>query len=72
MREPTIRTERFGRDRYVLVTFELNEKTPEHVSIWFIDLENPEEPPEAERERLITRARDLLRQTAGPRARKKA
>jgi hypothetical protein len=72
MREPTIRTEIFGRDRYVLVTFELNEKTPEYVSTWFINPENPEETPEAERERLIARARDLLRQTAGPQPRKKA
>jgi hypothetical protein len=72
MREPTIRTEMFGRDRYVTVTFELNEKTSEHVSAWFIDPENPEEAPEAERERLMARARDLLRKTAGPRPRKTA
>ena len=69
MREPTIRSGIFGRNRYVLVTFELNEKTAEHVSAWFIDPENPEETPEAERERLIATARDRLRQAAGPRPR---
>ena len=69
MREPTIRTEMFGRDRYVLVTFALSENTPEYVSAWFIDPENPEETSEAERDRLIARARDLLRQTAGPKPR---
>jgi len=71
MREPTIRTEIFGRDRYVLVTFELNEKTPEYVSAWFIDPKNPEEPPEAERERLIATARDHLRRAARPQPRTK-
>src|SRR3954463_14917048 len=33
MREPTIRTEMFGRDRYVTVTFELNEKTSDGVAM---------------------------------------
>jgi len=72
MREPTIRIAMFGRDRYVTVTFELNDKTAEHVSAWFIDPKTPEETPEAERERLIATARDLLRQMAGPQPRKKA
>ena len=72
MREPTIKTEIFGRDRYITVIFDLNDKTSEYVSAWFVDPENPEETSEAERERLIARARDLLRQTAGPQPRKKA
>jgi hypothetical protein len=37
VREPTIKFAMFGRDRYVTVTFELNDKTAEHVSAWFID-----------------------------------
>ena len=71
MREPTIKFALFGRDRYVTVTFELNEKTAEHVSAWFIDPKNPEETPEAERERLIATARDHLRRAARPRPRTK-
>jgi len=71
VREPTIRIAMFGRDRYVTVTFELNEKTAEHVSAWFIDPKNPEETPEAERERLIATARDLLRRAARPQPRTK-
>ena len=71
MREPTIRIAMFGRDRYVTVTFELNEKTPEYVSAWFIDPKNPEETPEAERERLIATARDRLRHAARPQPRSK-
>jgi len=59
MREPTIKTEIFGRDRYITVIFDLNDKTSEYVSAWFVDPENPEETSEAERERLIARARDL-------------
>ena len=69
MREPQIRTEMFGRDRYVTVIFELNEKTSEYVSAWLIDPEDPEETPEVERERLIARARALLRQIAGSKSR---
>ena len=71
MREPTIRIAMFGRDRYVTVTFELNDKTAEHVSAWFIDPKNPEETPEAERERLIATARDRLRHAARPQPRTK-
>ena len=71
MREPTIRIALFGRDRYVTVTFELNDKTAEHVSAWFIDPKNPEETPEAGRERLIATARDHLRRTARPQPRTK-
>ena len=71
MREPTIKFAMFGRDRYVTVTFELNEKTAEHVSAWFIDPKNPEETPEAERERLIATARDHLRRAARPQPRTK-
>ena len=71
MREPTIRIAMFGRDRYVTVTFELNEKTPEYVSAWFINPENPGKSPEAERERLIATARDRLRQAARPQPRTK-
>ena len=72
MREPTMKAEIFARDRYVTVSFYVNDKTSEYVSAWFIDPENPDETPEAERERLIARARDLFRQTAGPQPRKKA
>ena len=71
MREPTIRIAMFGRDRYVTVTFELNEKTPEYVSAWFINPENPGKSPEAERERLIATARDRLRQGSRPQPRPK-
>ena len=69
MREPQIRTEMFGRDRYVTVIFELNEKTSEYVSAWLIDPEDPEETPEVEREPLIARARALLPQIAGSKSR---
>jgi len=69
MREPQIRTEMFGRDRYVTVIFELNEKTSEYVSAWFIAPEIPDEPGGAERGRLIARARALLRQIAGSKSR---
>jgi hypothetical protein len=40
--------------------------SPEYVSAWFIDPEDPDETSEAERERLIARARELMRQMASP------
>ena len=61
MREPDIKTEVFGRDRYVTVQFCLDEKTAEHVSVWFLDPPNPDEPSEAERERLVSKALSLMR-----------
>jgi hypothetical protein len=66
MRDVEIKTELFGRDRYVTVLFVLDQKTSEYVNAWFIDPENPDETSEAERERLIARARELMRQVAGP------
>jgi hypothetical protein len=66
MSEPIIKTEMFGRDRYVTVLFPLDETTSEYVSAWFIDAGTPEEPRAAERERLIDRARALLRKVGRP------
>jgi hypothetical protein len=66
MRDVEIKTERYGRDRYVTVFFVLDQKTSEYVSAWFIDPEDPDETSEAERERLIARARELMRQMASP------
>ena len=66
MRDVEIKTELFGRDRYVTVLFVLDQKTSEYVSAWFIDPENLDETSEAERERLIARARELMGQVAGP------
>ena len=59
-------TVQFGRDRYVTVLFPLDETTSEYVSAWFIDAGTPEEPRAAERERLIDRARALLRKVGRP------
>ena len=64
MREPDIKTEVFGRDRYVTVQFCLAEKSAEYVSVWFLDPESPGETSEAERERLVVKALSLLRKVA--------
>ena len=60
MREPDIKTEVFGRDRYVTVQFCLDEKSAEHVSVWFLDPESPGETSESERERLVLKALNLM------------
>jgi hypothetical protein len=37
MRDVEIKTEMFGRDRYVTILFVLDQTTSEYVSAWFID-----------------------------------
>jgi hypothetical protein len=66
MDDPVINIEHSATSRYVTVMFRFGETSTEYVAARFNDPENPDETSEAERERQIARARELLRRVAGP------
>jgi|1186.fasta_scaffold108488_5 hypothetical protein len=62
MIDPVINFEHSATNRYVTVMFRFSETSTEYVAARFNDPENPGETSEAERERLIAKARTLLQQ----------